>query len=477
MVEGVAALRPVDREQRDRPAVVQVDHGATVVRPVERRPGPYAPIVLFRPLEQPRRTTDATCLRCSAQRRRCASSSAPPRAAATTSESEEDIVDQLSETLQDGGEGFDEETADCFAEIVVDEVGRRGAAGRRPVGRRAARGAAGRDRRRGDRAPARSATSRAPAADPSAHRRGARPMSDNAAGWQPDPTGKHDHRYWDGTQWTDNVADAGVAEHRPLRGAGRRPPTPDGRRRRARRAAPRTPTVVTPVAADDTTPYPAAAAPPPPYVPPTPAADGGGERRREQARPGHRRRASSRPSPSRSSPSSPSAATTTDADTDRWRRRPGRRRVDDDTTTSTEAAATSGERRPVEDLEDACADGDFSGLRRPLLLGRPRLRARGVRQHLRRHRRAAGRARARPPTAARTRLDTDGLSDGDLEEIIADTYEETFGLSEEQAECLAEQDRRGRSRTASSTEEQAMTRGLRLPRRTATSPWRRSAAN
>ena len=57
------------------------------------------------------------------QRRRCASSSAPPRAAATTSESEEDLVDELSETLQSGGEGFDEETADCFAEIVVDEVG------------------------------------------------------------------------------------------------------------------------------------------------------------------------------------------------------------------------------------------------------------------------------------------------------------------------------------------------------------------
>ena len=31
------------------------------------------------------------------------------------SESEEDMVDQLSETLQNGGEGFDEETADCFA--------------------------------------------------------------------------------------------------------------------------------------------------------------------------------------------------------------------------------------------------------------------------------------------------------------------------------------------------------------------------
>ena len=42
-------------------------------------------------------------------------------------------------------------------------------------------------------------------------------MSDNAAGWQPDPTGKHDHRYWDGTQWTENVADARRGEHRPLR--------------------------------------------------------------------------------------------------------------------------------------------------------------------------------------------------------------------------------------------------------------------
>jgi hypothetical protein len=37
--------------------------------------------------------------------------------------SEEDIVKELSATLQAGGEGFDEETADCFAKIVVDEVG------------------------------------------------------------------------------------------------------------------------------------------------------------------------------------------------------------------------------------------------------------------------------------------------------------------------------------------------------------------
>ena len=38
-------------------------------------------------------------------------------------ESEEELVDELSETLQSGGQGFDQEAADCFAEIVVDEVG------------------------------------------------------------------------------------------------------------------------------------------------------------------------------------------------------------------------------------------------------------------------------------------------------------------------------------------------------------------
>lgn len=36
-------------------------------------------------------------------------------------------------------------------------------------------------------------------------------MTDTTPGWQPDPTGRHDHRYWDGASWTDNVADAGVA--------------------------------------------------------------------------------------------------------------------------------------------------------------------------------------------------------------------------------------------------------------------------
>lgn len=30
-------------------------------------------------------------------------------------------------------------------------------------------------------------------------------------GWFPDPTGRHDHRWWDGAAWTSHVADAGVA--------------------------------------------------------------------------------------------------------------------------------------------------------------------------------------------------------------------------------------------------------------------------
>lgn len=31
------------------------------------------------------------------------------------------------------------------------------------------------------------------------------------AAWYPDPTGQHQHRWWDGERWTDQVGDAGVA--------------------------------------------------------------------------------------------------------------------------------------------------------------------------------------------------------------------------------------------------------------------------
>lgn len=30
-------------------------------------------------------------------------------------------------------------------------------------------------------------------------------------GWYSDPTGRHDHRWWDGAAWTAHVADAGIA--------------------------------------------------------------------------------------------------------------------------------------------------------------------------------------------------------------------------------------------------------------------------
>ncbi len=37
-----------------------------------------------------------------------------------------------------------------------------------------------------------------------------------AAAWHPDPTGRHELRYWDGTQWTEHVSDSGVQSTSPL---------------------------------------------------------------------------------------------------------------------------------------------------------------------------------------------------------------------------------------------------------------------
>jgi uncharacterized RDD family membrane protein YckC len=37
-----------------------------------------------------------------------------------------------------------------------------------------------------------------------------------AGQWYPDPTGRHQHRYWDGSRWTEHVADAGVTGFDPL---------------------------------------------------------------------------------------------------------------------------------------------------------------------------------------------------------------------------------------------------------------------
>ncbi len=57
--------------------------------------------------------------------------------------------------------------------------------------------------------PAPSAPSAAPAAAPAAPPAAA-PATAPAAGWHPDPSGRHEHRYWDGKQWTADVSDQGV---------------------------------------------------------------------------------------------------------------------------------------------------------------------------------------------------------------------------------------------------------------------------
>jgi hypothetical protein len=36
------------------------------------------------------------------------------------------------------------------------------------------------------------------------------------AGWFADPRGRHTHRYWDGTAWTEHVADNGQAGLDPI---------------------------------------------------------------------------------------------------------------------------------------------------------------------------------------------------------------------------------------------------------------------
>lgn len=41
-------------------------------------------------------------------------------------------------------------------------------------------------------------------------------MSDSPASWHPDPTGRHELRYWDGSAWTDHVSDRGVTGTDPV---------------------------------------------------------------------------------------------------------------------------------------------------------------------------------------------------------------------------------------------------------------------
>lgn len=45
------------------------------------------------------------------------------------------------------------------------------------------------------------------------------------AGWYPDPTTRHELRYWDGAVWLDNVSDSGAAASDPLGGKPMPPPS------------------------------------------------------------------------------------------------------------------------------------------------------------------------------------------------------------------------------------------------------------
>ena len=44
-------------------------------------------------------------------------------------------------------------------------------------------------------------------------------MNAPTPGWHPDPTGRHEYRYWEGGAWTDDVSDGGATSVDPIDGA------------------------------------------------------------------------------------------------------------------------------------------------------------------------------------------------------------------------------------------------------------------
>ena len=62
-------------------------------------------------------------------------------------------------------------------------------------------------------------------------------MTDTPADWYPDPAGLHEHRYWDGTQWTEHVSDHGRQAVDPIVHSGAVPTTPDTAERVQRQVA------------------------------------------------------------------------------------------------------------------------------------------------------------------------------------------------------------------------------------------------
>ena len=279
-------------------------------------------------------------------------------------------------------------------------------------------------------------------------------MSDSTPGWQPDPTGNHDHRYWDGSRWTDNIADAGVAgtdayEAAPAADAGALDEptvadTPAVSASETPPPAPLDPTVSSAAPSPEATAAwpttagaPAAPAPPPPYVPAGPGGPPGGDG-------GSKRNLLIGGGILAAVVIAVLAllALGGDDDTD------GDRASNAAETTTTERGPDAGEEgsygsdAELDAFYDQCEDGDYSACD-DLFFASP-----------------AGSeyedfgdscGERNEPSGTCVRLyeggdDSGGLTDGltdsgdlpaDFEDILADTYEESLGLSREQAECLA----------------------------------------
>jgi|GEM_PF-504102 len=52
-------------------------------------------------------------------------------------------------------------------------------------------------------------------------------MTNTPSDWYPDPSGRHEKRFWDGTAWTHDVADEGRGSSDPLATRGRQKPVLD----------------------------------------------------------------------------------------------------------------------------------------------------------------------------------------------------------------------------------------------------------
>jgi uncharacterized RDD family membrane protein YckC len=98
------------------------------------------------------------------------------------------------------------------------------------------------------------------------------PFRDNPARWAPDPLGRHQYRYWDGSQWTEHVSDDGVVSTDPPIAS----PTPTEPSSPASPTSTTPTTPTTPSTASDVPPEAAGYAAPVRPTSPTPAAPAGG---------------------------------------------------------------------------------------------------------------------------------------------------------------------------------------------------------